>query len=91
MYWTYDLDNKKKFNIRETLNLLNDADSSTNIFVFAGVKKGADSIFFRSPVGRFSEEEEKNGLQDFNTGMLNQTLGLLNWTPKLDSSSGLLG
>ena len=52
---------------------------------------GADSIFFRSPVGRFSEEEEKNGLQDFQTGMLNQTVGLLNLTPKLDSSSGLLG
>ena len=32
--------------IRETLNLLTDADSSTNIFVSAGFQKGADGIFF---------------------------------------------
>ena len=37
---------KKESRIQETMNLLNDADSSTNIFVSAGVKKGADSIFF---------------------------------------------
>ena len=37
---------KIKFRIRETKNLSTDADSSTDIFVFAGVKKGADSNFF---------------------------------------------
>ena len=37
---------KKKSRIQETPNLLTNADSSTNIFVSAGVKKGADSIFF---------------------------------------------
>ena len=31
---------------RETPNLSTDADSSTDILIFAGVKKGADSIFF---------------------------------------------
>ena len=36
---------KKKFRIRDTPNLLTDADSSTDIFVSAGVKKGADSNF----------------------------------------------
>ena len=36
----------KKSRIRETKNVSTDADSSTNIFVSAGVKKGADSIFF---------------------------------------------
>ena len=36
---------KKKSRIRETTNLSTNADSSTNIFVFAGVKKGADSFF----------------------------------------------
>ena len=36
----------KKTRIRESPNLSTDADSSTNILVFAGVKKGADSIFF---------------------------------------------
>ena len=35
--------------IRETPNLLTDADSSTNIFVSAGIKKGADSFFFFCP------------------------------------------
>ena len=35
---------KKKSRTRETPNLSTDADSSTNIFVSAGVKKGADSI-----------------------------------------------
>ena len=35
-----------KSRIRETPNLSNDADSSTNIFVSACVKKEADSIFF---------------------------------------------
>ena len=30
-----------KFCIRETKNLSTNADSSTNIFVYAGVKKGA--------------------------------------------------
>ena len=34
-----------KSRIRETLNLLTTADSSTDIFVSAGVKKGADSIY----------------------------------------------
>ena len=38
--------NIKKSRIRETPNLLTDADSSTDIFVTAGVKKGADRIFF---------------------------------------------
>ena len=33
----------EKSRIRETSNLLTDADSSTNVFVSAGVKKGADS------------------------------------------------
>ena len=36
---------KRKSRKRETLNLSTNADSSTNIFVSAGVKKGADSIF----------------------------------------------
>ena len=36
----------KKSGIQETLNLSTDADSSTDIFVSAGVKKGADSICF---------------------------------------------
>ena len=36
----------EKSSIRETLNLSTDEDSSTNIFDSAGVKKGADSIFF---------------------------------------------
>jgi hypothetical protein len=36
----------EKTRIRETPNLLTDADSSTDIFVSAGVKKGADCIFF---------------------------------------------
>ena len=80
MDWTYDLDLKKS-GIRETLNLSTDADSSTNIFVSVGVKKGADSIFF-TPQWANSVKKKKNGLQDFETGMLNQTLGLLNWTPK---------
>ena len=31
---------------QETPNLSTDADSSTNIFVSAGIKEGADSIFF---------------------------------------------
>ena len=35
----------KKSRIRETQNLLSDADSRTNIFVSAGVKKGADNFF----------------------------------------------
>ena len=35
----------KKYRIRETPNLMTDADRSTNVFVSAGVKKGADSIF----------------------------------------------
>ena len=35
----------KKSRIRETPNLSTDADSSTDIFVSAGVKKGADMIF----------------------------------------------
>ena len=37
---------QKKFCIWETLNPLTDADSSTDIFVPAGGKKGADCIFF---------------------------------------------
>ena len=37
---------EEKSRIRETPNLLTDADSSTNIFVSAGVKKGTNSIFF---------------------------------------------
>ena len=36
----------KKSRIRETRNLSTDADSSTNIFASAGVKKGTDIIFF---------------------------------------------
>ena len=36
----------KRSRIRETLNLSTDADSSTDIFVSAGVKKGVESIFF---------------------------------------------
>ena len=36
----------KKSRIRELPNLLTDAESSTNIFVSAGIKKGADSMFF---------------------------------------------
>ena len=36
----------KKSRIRETKNLSTDADSSTDIFVSAGVKKGADSNFY---------------------------------------------
>ena len=36
----------KKSRIRETPNLSTNAYSSTNIFVFAGVKKGADTNFF---------------------------------------------
>ena len=36
----------KKSCIRATPNHLTDADSSTDIYVSAGVKKGADSIFF---------------------------------------------
>ena len=39
----------KKSHIRETPNLSTDADSSTNIFVSAGIKKGADSILFAPP------------------------------------------
>ena len=35
----------KKSRIRKTPNLSTDADSSINIFVYAGVKKGTDSIF----------------------------------------------
>ena len=38
----------KKTRIREKPNLLTDEDISTYIFVSAGVKKGADSIFFAS-------------------------------------------
>ena len=39
-----------KSRIRETLNLSTNADSSTDIFVSAGVKKGADINFlFASP------------------------------------------
>ena len=37
---------EKKSRIRETPNLLNEAESSTNVFVSAGVKKGDDSILF---------------------------------------------
>ena len=37
---------KEKSRIRQTPNLLTDADSSTDIFVFDGVKKRADSNFF---------------------------------------------
>ena len=40
--------NQKKSRIRETQNLLTNAVSSTDIFVSAGVKKGANSIFFCS-------------------------------------------
>ena len=36
---------EKKSCIRETPKLSTDADSSTDIFVSAGVKKGADSNF----------------------------------------------
>ena len=36
---------KKIYCIWETPNLSTDADSSTDIFVFAGIKKEADSIF----------------------------------------------
>ena len=36
----------KKISIWETKNLLTDADSSTDIFISASVKEGADSIFF---------------------------------------------
>ena len=35
----------EKSRIRETPNILTDVDSSTNIFISAGVKKGADRIF----------------------------------------------
>ena len=37
---------KNKSRIRETPNLSTDADSSTDIFVSAAVKKEADSIFY---------------------------------------------
>ena len=37
---------REKSRLRETRNLSNDADSITDIFVSAGVKKGANSIFF---------------------------------------------
>ena len=37
---------RKKSRIRETPSFSTDEDSSTNIFVSAGVKKGADSKFF---------------------------------------------
>ena len=37
---------QKKSRIWETQNLSTDADSSTNIFVSAGVQKGANSIIF---------------------------------------------
>ena len=40
----------EKYGIRETPNLSTDADSSTDIFVFAGVKKKAAS-FFLPPTG----------------------------------------
>ena len=36
----------KKSRIRETPNLSTDGDSSIDVFVSTGVKKGADSIFF---------------------------------------------
>ena len=36
----------QKFCIQETLNLLIDADSGTNIYVSASFKKGADSNLF---------------------------------------------
>ena len=36
---------KKKSCTQETPNLSTDADSSTDIFISAGVKKGADSLF----------------------------------------------
>ena len=39
----------KKNRIRKTPNLSTDADSSTDIFVLAGVKKEADSNFFAPP------------------------------------------
>ena len=43
----------KKSRIRETPNLSTDADSNTNIFVSAGIKKGANKIFTRlnRPIG----------------------------------------
>ena len=40
----------KKSGIRETPNLLTDSDSSTNIFVSIGVKRGADSILLVPPL-----------------------------------------
>ena len=54
----------KKSGIRDTMNLLTDADSNTNIFLSAGVKKGADNNFFLLPLlplspppkGHFSKE-----------------------------------
>ena len=39
----------KKSHIQETPNLSTDADNSTDIFVSAVVKKGADSNFLISP------------------------------------------
>ena len=45
-----------KSHIWETPNLLTEADSSTNIFVSAGVKKGAHSIF----LARKRKKKKKN-------------------------------
>ena len=36
-------------NPTETLNLSTDVDSSTDMFATAGVKKGADRVFFFAP------------------------------------------
>ena len=40
-----DKEPEKKSRIRETENLTTDADSSTDVFVSAGFKKGADRNF----------------------------------------------
>ena len=48
-YVTVHPDGRKKSRIRETPNLSIDADSSTNIFVSPGFKKGADSNLLSAP------------------------------------------
>ena len=50
---TFALKYNIKSRIRETPNLSTDADSSTNILVSAGIKKGADSIFVLAKKNNF--------------------------------------
>ena len=56
---------KKLSRIRETPNLLADADSSTNIFVSAGIKKVADSRHRRRrlPKGFLAKTKEPKNKQ----------------------------